>query len=138
VLRTAAIVALVQALVVAYGDAHRVGEPEPYLPGAYLEDLRWKGMRFGLDADVIDAETSEVISMPEFVGRMVEVARPAAEKLGTIEYFDVVSEILRAGNGATRQRAALLEEGGDIRQLQLRLLREAAEKGIRDPESVPS
>ncbi len=134
--RTAAIVAVVQALVVAYGDAHRGGEPEPQLPGAYLEDLRWKGMRFGLDADVIDAETAEVLSMPDFVRRMLEVARPAAEKLGTIRYLDVVSEILRSGNGATAQRAMLVEEGGDLRRLQLRLLRETAESGIRHPEST--
>ncbi len=134
--RTASMVALVQALVVAYGEAHRAGEPEPRLPGAYLEDLRWKGMRFGLDADVIDAETSEVLSMPDFIRRMVEVARPAAEKLGTTRYLDVVAEILRSGNGATAQRATLVEEGGDLRRLQLRLLRETAESGIRDPESA--
>ncbi len=131
--RTAAIVALVQALVVAYGDAHRAGEPEPYLPGAYLEDLRWKGMRFGLNGDVVDAETSEVISMPALVERMVEVAWPAATKLGTTGYLDVVSEILQLGNGAAAQRVALAEEGGDLRKLQHRLLREAVEKGIRHP-----
>ena len=131
--RTAAIVALVQALVVAYGDAHRAGKPEPYLPGAYLVDLRWKGMRFGLSADVIDAETSEVVSMPALVERMVEVAWPAATKLGTTGYLDIVSEILQLGNGAAAQRAALAEEGGDLRKLQHRLLREAVEKGIRQP-----
>ena len=131
--RTAAIVALVQALVVAYGDAHRAGKPEPYLPGAYLEDLRWKGMRFGLSADVIDAETSEVVSMPALVERMVEVAWPAAARLGTTGYLDIVSEILQLGNGAAAQRAALAEEGGDLRKLQHRLLREAVEKGIRQP-----
>ena len=131
--RTAAIVALVQALVVAYGDAHRAGKPEPYLPGAYLEDLRWKGMRFGLSGDVVDAETSEVISMPALVERMVEVAWPAATKLGTTGYLDIVSEILQLGNGAAAQRAALAEEGGDLRKLQHRLLREAVEKGIRQP-----
>jgi len=131
--RTAAIVALVQALVVAYGDAHRAGKPEPYLPGAYLEDLRWKGMRFGLNGDVVDAETSEVISMPALVERMVEVAWPAATKLGTTGYLDVVSEILQLGNGAAAQRVALAEEGGDLRKLQHRLLREAVEKGIRHP-----
>ena len=135
--RTAAIVALVQALVVAYGDAHRAGQPEPYLPGAYLEDLRWKGMRFGLNADVIDAETAEVISMPSLVERMVEVAWPAATKLGTTQYLDLVPEILQTGNGATAQREALVAEGGDLRKLQHRLLREAVEKGIRDPSPGP-
>jgi carboxylate-amine ligase len=135
-MRTAAIVALVQALVVAYGDAHRAGEPEPELTWAYLEDARWKGMRFGLDADVVHPERGEVMSMPDYVRDMLRVAAPAAVKLGTSSYLEAAEDILRTGNGATAQRAWLQDVGGDLRQLQLRLLEEALEKGIRSPDLV--
>lgn len=134
--RTAALVALVQALVVAYGDAHRAGDPEPDLTWAYLEDGRWKGMRFGLDADVIDAETGEIMPMPDYVRKMFRVAAPAADVLGTTAYLDVAEDILKQGNGATAQRALLREVGGDLRLMQLRLLQEALEKGIRSPDLV--
>jgi carboxylate-amine ligase len=134
--RTAALVGVIQALIVAYGDAHRSGEPEPYLPGSYLEDLRWKGMRFGLDADVIDAETAEVMSMHDYVRRMISVAAPAADKLGTTAYLDAVADILDTGNEATAQRALAQELGGDLTQLQLKLLEKARDIGIYNPETV--
>jgi carboxylate-amine ligase len=134
--RTAAIVALTQALVVGYADAHRAGEPEPELAGAYLEDGRWKGMRFGLAADVIDAATGEILSMPAYVERMLQVATPAAAELGTTSYLDGIRRILVEGNGATLQRALLAECGGDLRRLQLRLLEQARDVGIRNPEAV--
>ncbi len=133
---TSAIVALIQALVVAYGDAHRAGEPEPELAWAYLEDARWKGMRFGLDADVIHAETGVVMPMPDYVREMRRVAAPAAEKLGTSAYLDVVDDMLRIGNEATAQRAMLKECDGDLRCLHLQLLEMALEEGIRNPVLV--
>lgn len=135
--RTATMVAISQALVVTYADAHRRGEPEPQLAGAYLEDLRWKGMRFGLEGDVVDPLTGEVVSMRDYVGRMVELARPAADRLGTGTYLDHVSVILKEGNGATRQRALYEGCDGDIRATQLRLLEEARVSGIEDPEPLP-
>jgi carboxylate-amine ligase len=134
--RTAAIIALVQALIVAYGDAHRAGEPEPYQHGTYLEDLRWKGMRFGLEADVIDPITGKVMPMAAYVDKMLEAARPAAERLGTSAYLETFDGILRDGNEATAQRKLYEEVGGDLVALQLRLLERAAEAGIRNPETV--
>jgi len=134
--RTAALVGVIQALIVAYSDAHRAGEPEPYMPGTYIEDLRWKGMRFGLDADVVDAETAEIMSMPDYVRKMIEVARPAAQQLGTTRYLDDVAAILSSGNEATAQRALRDEVGGDLTQVQLRLLEMARETGIRNPETA--
>ncbi len=136
--RTAAIVALVQALVVAYGDAHREGVPEPRLTWAYLEDSRWKGARFGLDADVCDAETGEAMSMRDYVRRMLADAAPGADKLGTAAYLDPISDVLANGNGAAIQRALRKELGGDLRKLQLRLLEDALEKGIRNPAAIPA
>ncbi|MFQ5742347.1 MAG: YbdK family carboxylate-amine ligase [Acidobacteriota bacterium] len=132
--RTAALVALTQALVVAYSDAHRRGEPEPPLAGAFLEDSRWKGMRFGLDAMVVDPCEGDVLPMTEYVGRMLEVARPAASRLGTTDYLDAICEILTEGNGATQQRALAAECDGDLRALQLLLLRRARELGIDGPK----
>jgi carboxylate-amine ligase len=135
--RTAAMIALTQALVVAYSEAHRNGVPEPELCEEYLEDLRWKGMRFGLDCKVIDPEICEVCTMKEFIERLMAVARPAATALGTEHYLDVVDEIVATGNGATLQRAMRDRLGGDLKVLQHELLREAKDIGIENPE-LPS
>ncbi len=123
--RTAAIAALCQALVVEYGNRHRAGEPEPDQDQEFLDDGRFKGMRFGLDATVIDAETHEIMSMREMAQIMVADAGEASASLGTESHLKLLSEIIDAGNGATYQRALAKELGGDLVALQRRLLDEA-------------
>lgn len=131
--RTAAIVALCQALVVAYAEAHRRGEPEPELERAYLEDGRFKGMRFGLDCEVMDAETREPLTMTDQVRAMLELVAPAAARLGTERYLSGIEDILENGNGASYQRRLAEMHGGDLRAVQLHLLREAR-KEIAEPD----
>jgi carboxylate-amine ligase len=131
--RTALIVALSQALIVAYGDRHAAGEAEPPLERAYLEDGRFKGMRFGLDCEVIDAETGEVMPMREQVRAMVEFAGDAAARLGTESYLEEASVVLEQGNGAADQRRLAAELGGNLERLQLRLLEQAREQ-IASPD----
>lgn len=131
--RTAAIVALSQALVVAYAERHRRGEPEPELDRTYLEDGRFKGMRFGLDCEVVDPETGRVTGMRDLVGEMLETAGEATARLGTEHHVAVIQEILDAGNGAAYQRSLAEGLGGDLRAVQLRLLAEARER-IAEPD----
>jgi gamma-glutamyl:cysteine ligase YbdK (ATP-grasp superfamily) len=95
-------------------------------------------MRFGLDADVVDAETGEVMPMPDYVRKMLAVARPSAAALGTGAHLETLEEILRSGNEASAQRALLRELGGDLRRLQLALLERAREIGIHHPETIPA
>ena len=123
--RTAAIAALCQALVVEYGERHRAGEAEPAQDQEFLDDGRFKGMRFGLDATVIDAETHEIMSMQEMARLMVADAGEASASLGTESHLRMLSEIIESQNGATYQRALAEELGGDLVAVQLRLLDEA-------------
>jgi carboxylate-amine ligase len=125
--RTAAIAAMFQALVVTYADRHRAGEPEPELERSFLEDARFKAMRFGLDADVMDPENRDLVSMRDLATRMVEFGSGAAARLGTGRHLDVFGEMVKRGNGSCYQRRVLAESGGDIRAAQLRLLRESRE-----------
>ena len=123
--RTAAIAALCQALVVEYSNRHRAGEAEPAQDQEFLDDGRFKGMRFGLDATVIDAETHDVIPMREMAFRMIADAGEASATLGTESHLRLLSEIIKTGNGATYQRAMADEFGGDLVAVQCRLLEDA-------------
>lgn len=134
--RTASLVALVQALVVTYAEAHRRGEPAPPMPRGDLDDGRWKGMRFGLDADVIDPVRGRVLSMREYVRQMLSEAEEAARHLGTLTYLQRIERVLEDGNGATRQRRLLHEHRGSIRDVHLEMLEIARREGIQDPEAV--
>lgn len=131
--RTALIVALSQALIVTYGDRHAAGEPEAPLERTYLEDGRFKGMRFGLDCDVVDAETGEVMPMRDQVRAMVDFAGDAAAKLGTEDYLAEAGVVLEQGNGAAAQRRLAYELGGDLHRVQRRLL-EIAREQIESPD----
>lgn len=135
--RTASLVALVQALVVTYAEAHRRGEPEPELPHADLEDGRFKGMRFGLEGRLVDPARGEAMSMRDYVRRMLEVAAAAAAELGTTAYLRVAEEVLEQGSGSTWQRQLASELGGDLRAVQLRLLERARRDGIEEPDLEP-
>jgi carboxylate-amine ligase len=123
--RTAAIAAAFQALVVTYSDAHRRGDPAPDLEREFLEDGRFKGMRFGLDADVMDAENRDCVPMRELGSRLIEVSGDAAARLGTEKHLRVLAEMVERGNGSCYQRRVLEESQGDIRAAQLRLLSES-------------
>ena len=136
--RTAALVAVVQALVVTYMERHRRGEPEPELPTAFLEDSRFKGMRFGLDADVVAIDSREIIPMREAGRRMLALAAEAAADLGTERHLATLEGILAEGNGASYQRRMAEEHNGDLQAVQIRLLEEARSVGIRDPDLVLS
>ncbi len=126
--RTAAIVGLCQAAIVAYCDRHRAGEPEPQLERAFLEDARFKGMRFGLDGDVTDAESGEAMPIRAQLEAMIELAGDAAAALGTERHLEAVREILVKGNGAAYQRRLAADLDGDLPAVQRRLLREAREQ----------
>ncbi len=123
--RTAAITALCQALVVEYSKRHRAGEEAPAQDHAFLDDGRFKGMRFGLDAPVIDAETHEVVPMREMARRMMAEAGEASASLGTESHLAKLAEIIEEGNGASYQRGVADEVGGDLVAMQRRLLVEA-------------
>jgi len=135
--RTAAIVALCQALVVAYGERHRRGEAEPRLERAFLEDARFKGMRFGMQARVPDAETGAPVSTRQQLRQMLDMAGEAAVTLGTERHLEVVRAMIGKGNGACYQRRVAEELGGDLIQVQRRLLSEAREQILR-PDSETS
>jgi glutamate---cysteine ligase / carboxylate-amine ligase len=83
VARTAAIVALLQALAVAALDAPRV-EPGPASRSVYQQN-RWAAARFGPRAELLDAQVSRRVRASELARELLELVAPAAERLGTTE-----------------------------------------------------
>jgi glutamate---cysteine ligase / carboxylate-amine ligase len=79
--RTAAFVALLQALAVAALDRPRI-EPAPGARSVYQQN-RWAAARFGPRADLIDADVSRRLPASELARELLELVAPAAERLGT-------------------------------------------------------
>jgi carboxylate-amine ligase len=106
------IAGLARALTRAcYGQAVR-GEPRARVRPELLRAAKWRAARYGLDADLIDAEQGQAVAAHELIERLLARLRDALEEDGA---WDEVSELVRAtlrrGNGAARQRAAFARAG---------------------------
>jgi carboxylate-amine ligase len=80
---TAAFTALVQALSVTVleGDP-----PEHDAPGRGLyQQNRWGALRFGLEAELFHPSGERVAKASELAAELIELVRPAAERLGSAE-----------------------------------------------------
>jgi carboxylate-amine ligase len=72
----------------------------------------WRACRYGLDGSLIDLVRTEEVPAPELVRRLLRYVRPSCEDHDEWEeIFERVEAILTGGNGAQRQRRALLETG---------------------------
>jgi carboxylate-amine ligase len=86
--RTAALVALVQALCAAALDG---SSPECDAGSrAIYQQNRWAAARFGLAADLIDATARRKLRASELVRELLELVEPAAQALGSAELLAVL------------------------------------------------
>jgi carboxylate-amine ligase len=102
-------------LVRALGHAVLTGNPPdggPTMPVELLRASTWVAARHGLAAELVDPRSRATRPAVDVVRGLVrEVEKPLRE-LGDLDAVrDGVEQVLRDGNGAARQRAALQEHG---------------------------
>jgi len=109
----AGIVALIQSLVATLADRfERAGAGAlPLQPYTLVDENKWRAVRYGLAGELIDLERDTERPAREAVAALVELARPAAERLGCRRELDEVEAIVRRGTGAEEQRSVHAEEG---------------------------
>jgi carboxylate-amine ligase len=99
-----AIVALVQSLVATLAERHEREGPLPIQPVTLVAENKWRAARYGLDADLIWLERDEERPARAAVRHLVELAEPAARRLGCARELERVEEVLQRGTGADEQR----------------------------------
>ena len=107
----AALAALIQSLVATLASVFECDEEIPASPDLLLEENRWRALRNGLDARLIDLGGGGEHPAPDAIRALVERCAPAAEALGCAEELELVEEILARGNGADEQRQVHVETG---------------------------
>ncbi len=112
---TLAIAALCQAMVakLTYLDEH--GKPVPMLKRDYIDENKWRAMRYGLDAEVIDFTQRRCISMRDSIRELLDFVDDMVDDLGSrreMNYLRVLMDDPR-GTGADRQMAFYKEHGKD-------------------------
>lgn len=109
---SAALAALVRALVVTTARLARSGDPGPRPCSELLRAAYWRAARDGWSGSGVDALTGQMLPAPVQAGRLVAYIRPALEEHGDT---DTVMAFLRRletlGSGAHRQRASA-QRGG--------------------------
>ncbi len=109
---TAAVAALCQSLVAELRSRLRAGEPLPVYPTHVLNENRWRALRDGLDAELVDPATAGREPARERLARLLLELEPRAADLGCAEELAHTWPLL-ARNGAMRQRAVAEQEGID-------------------------
>ena len=96
--------ALVRGLVDTAARSWRAGAPPAPLRTELLRLANWRAGRSGLEEDLVDP-TGRPAPAEEVVGRLMDHVGPALEERGELAMVkELVTTVLRRGNGATVQR----------------------------------
>ncbi len=102
-----ALAALCQALVATLCWREARGSTTPVLPARLLEENKWRAMRYGLDAQVLDFVRGRRLSMREAIAELLDEVDAVLDDLGSRHEIDLLRALLSdpRGTGADRQIA---------------------------------
>jgi carboxylate-amine ligase len=121
--RIGAFVALIQAAVDTYQDRFFAGKPASSLKAGYLEENWWKAIRYGINTNMIEPETGEIISISEQLKRLINLTAPKAKELHAEQHLDFARTMLEQGNETDLQRKLYKSLNGNLRALEKELAR---------------
>ncbi|HLG62316.1 MAG TPA: carboxylate-amine ligase [Ktedonosporobacter sp.] len=122
---TLALAALCQALVMKLAWLYRRQITLPVLPRDYVEENKWRAMRYGLDAAIIDFVNRRPIAMRDSIHELLDFVDDVIDDLGSrneIQYLRVLLDDPR-GTGADRQ-IAIYQQSNDINKVTHYLLQQ--------------
>jgi len=109
---SAAIAAVVQALVAMLAARYDVGEPLPRHPSHRIAENAWRAYRYGVHGWLVDLDDGARIPTRDRLGGLLEELEPYAAPFAAAEQIEE-ARILLAGNGADRQRY-VFARGGSV------------------------
>jgi carboxylate-amine ligase len=110
---TLAIAALCQALVAKLTWLYKRGMATLVLPRYYIDENKWRAMRYGLDAEIIDFVQNRRLSMRAAIGELLDFVDDVLDDLGTHTEIQYLRALLEdpSGTGADRQIATYEQTG---------------------------
>lgn len=126
---TIAIAALSQALVAKLVWLHHHGMVSHVLPRALLEENKWRAMRYGLDAQVIDFTRDRRLTMRESISELLDFVDDVVDDLGSRREMNYLRALLEdpRGTGADRQIEVYQRTGSMQAVIQLLMQQTAQE-----------
>jgi carboxylate-amine ligase len=118
---TVALSALVVSLVRLLVEELPGGPSAAQLAWEMLDENRWLAARHGLDAELFDPAAGARRGVRDLTGELLERVAPHARALDCERELAGVEDLLRAGNGAARQRM-VYEANHDPRELMAEII----------------
>ncbi len=127
---TLALAALCQALIAKLTWCHENNVDVPVLTRDYLEENKWRAMRYGLDAEAIDFVKLRRLSMRDSINELLDFVEDVVDDLGSRHEMNYLRALMVSPNstGADRQ-VAVYEQTGDLNKV-VELLMEQTMQGI--------
>ncbi len=117
--RLGALAAVSQAAAAYYQDAYYAGTKQTQFEPGCLEQNCWKAMRYGLEGDILEPETGQVLSTPAQLTRLFDLVESKAVELGCANWLQRAREMLESGNETKWQLEQYEKRNGDLRALEL-------------------
>lgn len=100
----AAVVALTHSLVVYLDRTLEAGGELPTLQPWHVAENKWRGARYGLEAEIITSRATDEALVTDELFSLVDALLPTATSLGCEKELQLVPEIIERGAGYQRQR----------------------------------
>ncbi|GAC1384780.1 MAG: carboxylate-amine ligase [Ktedonobacteraceae bacterium] len=125
-----ALAALCQALIAKLTWCHDHNVDVPIFTRDYLEENKWRAMRYGLDAEVIDFAKRRRLSMRDAISETLDFVEDVVDDLGSRHEMNYLRALMSSpdGTGADRQ-IAVYKQTGDLQKV-VELLMEQTMQGI--------
>lgn len=113
---TVGLAALIQALVKELCEHFDAGKQLSRYPYEMLDENKWLAARHGLDGELVDLPKDERVETKRLARRVLDRMAEHAQELGSVAELELVEDILKRGNGATRQ-VVVFEANHDLREV---------------------
>jgi len=129
------IAAILQAIVAKLWKLRRDNMTFRVYPQTYIEENKWRAVRFGLDGKLIDFGKEQELPARELITEMLAwFVDDVVDELGSRQEVEYAFRIMRDGTSADRQLATF-ERTGDLKAVVNQLIAETAE-GVRPSETA--
>ena len=98
-----ALAALAQAIVAKLYDLRTKNLGFRQYPRAWLNENKWRAMRYGLDGNLIDFGKREEVDERKLIGELLEFVDDVVDDLNCRDEIDHIGRILETGTSADRQ-----------------------------------
>ncbi|HYV44361.1 MAG TPA: carboxylate-amine ligase [Myxococcaceae bacterium] len=110
---TVALVALVQALMAKLYLMYRRNTGWRRYMRALIEENKWRALRYGSDAKLIDFGMQMERPFPELMKEMVDLVEETTQIFGTADYMKTILRMATEGTSAHRQIEVYEKNGGE-------------------------